>query len=73
MINYVTHTHTLLDKPGVDSVGGEQVAAQAAVCKALALAFCVTLWEGLDDLHEGLRENTSLIVHRALKSRREDR
>lgn len=48
--------------PGVDSGGGEQEAAQAAVGVALAFALRVAVGERLDDLHKGLWENSCLVV-----------
>lgn len=68
-------TFDFLNRPGVDSGGCEQEAAQTAVGVASTFAFWVALWEGLDDLHKGFWENTRLVVHRALKRdrRREER
>lgn len=65
-MNMHIHTHYI---PGVDSRGGEQEAAQAAVGVAFTFNLWVTVWEGLNDLHKGLWEYTSLIVHSALKRR----
>lgn len=48
--------------PGVDSGGGEQEAAQAAVGVALAFALRVAVGKRLDDLHKGLWENSCLVI-----------
>lgn len=63
-MNMHIRTHHI---PGVDSRGGEQEAAQAAVGVAFTCNLCVTLWEGLNDLYKGLRKYTRLIVHSALR------
>lgn len=58
------HTHHI---PGVDSRGGEQEAAQAAVGVAFTFNLRLAFWEGLNDLYKGLWKYTCLIVHSALK------
>lgn len=60
-----TTKRLVLNTPGVDSRGGEQEAAQAAV-GALALALCAAVGKRLDDLHKGLWENSGLVIDRSL-------
>lgn len=63
-MNMHIHTHHI---PGVDSRGGEQEAAQAAVGVGFTFILCFTVWEGLNDLYKRLWKYTRLIVHSALK------
>lgn len=58
-----TTKRLVLNTPGVDSRGGEQEAAQAAVG---ALALRAAVGKRLDDLHKGLWENSGLVIDRSL-------
>lgn len=62
----VGETCCFKNTPGVDSRGGEQEAAQAAVGVALALALRAAVGKRLDDLHKGLWENSCLVIDRSL-------